>query len=170
LRKREKTGKQTFYYVSKRKTRFDGSAVKWRCTSESAFKQRQWRQGKNIIKSRKKHSFHLSFYAPKLVNIRNFSMFYSTTFTSAILSYQYQPRHLRDSCAKVPSVSLILLHKSTILPFLDSQGQHAQRLFLHYSSNLPRLRVCDPTSIRDPYLTGVLLTKLPKISKSFQGN
>jgi hypothetical protein len=65
------------------------------------------------------------------------------------LSYQYQPRQLRDSCAKVPSVSLILLHKSTILPFLDLQGQRAQRLFWPYSCNLPRLRVCDPTSLLD---------------------
>jgi hypothetical protein len=88
----------------------------------------------------------LSFNAPKLADIRNFSKFYSTTVTRAILSYQYQPRQLRDSCAKVPSVSLILLHKSTISPFLDSQGQRAQLLFLPYSSNLPRLRVYDPTS------------------------
>jgi hypothetical protein len=49
--------------------------------------------------------------------------------------------------AKVPSVSLILLHKSTISPFLDSQGQRAERLFLPYSSNLLRLRVRDPTSL-----------------------
>jgi hypothetical protein len=30
-----------------------------------------------------------------------------------------------------------LLHNLTISPFLDWQGQHAQRLFLPYSSNLP---------------------------------
>jgi hypothetical protein len=48
-----------------------------------------------------------------------FSKFYSTTVTRAILTYQYQPWQLRDSCAKVPSVSLILLHKPTISPLLD---------------------------------------------------
>jgi hypothetical protein len=37
--------------------RFVGSAVKWRCTSGSAYKQQRWRQGKNIMTFRKKHSF-----------------------------------------------------------------------------------------------------------------
>jgi hypothetical protein len=64
----------------------------------------------------------LSFYAPKLSNIRNFSKFSRTTVTRAILSYQYQPWPLRDSWAKVSSVSLILLHKLIISPFLDPEG------------------------------------------------
>jgi hypothetical protein len=45
------------------------------------------------------------------------------------------------------SFCCVLLHNSTISPFLYSQDHRAQRLFLPYSSNLPRLRVSDPTSL-----------------------
>jgi hypothetical protein len=78
---------------------------------------------------KKQNSFYLSLYAPKLADIRNFSKFASITVTRAILSYQYQPWQLRDSCAKVPSVSLILLDKLTISPFLDLQGKRAEAVF-----------------------------------------